>query len=306
MPARSIACGPASGPATRWTTCWTRPPCPRGGARSCQGAGRNDHHRAAFLLTLGVLIVVHEYGHYRVAVACGVKVLRFSVGFGRVLWRRQRTPDATEFVVCALPLGGYVRMLDEREAPVPAARTRRPSTASRWAPHGHRGRRPAGQPAAGGAAVCGAHWIGVVEPKAVMVHPGRHQPERPPACGGDWVRAIGPLTARTGPTCVGDRPALADHAGRMLQQRPAPAGDRPQGRGSAHTLSLDAGQAGAARGRRHFARKLGLGRLTANRCWAKSRRRPGGRGRAAARATACWPSTVDGRSADARRCANAS
>ena len=72
----------------------------------------------AFLFTLGVLIVVHEYGHYRVAVACGVKVLRFSVGFGRVLWRRQPRPDGTEFVVCALPLGGYVRMLDEREGPV--------------------------------------------------------------------------------------------------------------------------------------------------------------------------------------------
>ncbi|NWG76529.1 MAG: site-2 protease family protein, partial [Rubrivivax sp.] len=58
----------------------------------------------AFLVTLGVLIVVHEYGHYRVARACGVKVLRFSVGFGSALWRRQRTPDATEFVVGALPL----------------------------------------------------------------------------------------------------------------------------------------------------------------------------------------------------------
>ena len=72
----------------------------------------------AFVLTLGVLIVIHEYGHYRVAVACGVRVLRFSVGFGRVLWRRQATPDSTEFVVCALPLGGYVKMLDEREGPV--------------------------------------------------------------------------------------------------------------------------------------------------------------------------------------------
>src|SRR5450631_397345 len=72
----------------------------------------------AFVVTLGLLIVVHEYGHYRVAVACGVKVLRFSIGFGRVLWRRQAHPQATEFVVCALPLGGYVKMLDEREAPV--------------------------------------------------------------------------------------------------------------------------------------------------------------------------------------------
>ena len=75
----------------------------------------------AFLLTLGVLIAVHEYGHYRVAVACGVKVLRYSIGFGPVLWRRQATPDSTEFVLAAVPLGGYVRMLDEREAPVDAA-----------------------------------------------------------------------------------------------------------------------------------------------------------------------------------------
>jgi regulator of sigma E protease len=79
----------------------------------------------AFVLTLAVLIVVHEYGHYRVAKFCGVKVLRFSVGFGRVIWRRQSGPDATEFTLSALPLGGYVRMLDEREGPVdPAERER--------------------------------------------------------------------------------------------------------------------------------------------------------------------------------------
>src|SRR5678815_5658408 len=83
----------------------------------------------AFFLTLGVLIVVHEYGHYRVAVACGVKVLRFSVGFGRVLWRRQPRPDGTEFVVCALPFGGYVRMLDEREIGDRRRRTDRQSRA---------------------------------------------------------------------------------------------------------------------------------------------------------------------------------
>lgn len=71
-----------------------------------------------FLLTLGVLIVVHEYGHYRVARWCGVRVLRFSVGFGPVLWRRQRSHADTEFTVAAIPLGGYVRMLDQREAPV--------------------------------------------------------------------------------------------------------------------------------------------------------------------------------------------
>ncbi|MEG1203060.1 MAG: RIP metalloprotease RseP, partial [Comamonas sp.] len=72
----------------------------------------------AFVVALAILIAVHEYGHYRVAVACGVKVLRFSVGFGKPLlrWRKKNSP--TEFVIGAIPLGGYVRMLDEREAPV--------------------------------------------------------------------------------------------------------------------------------------------------------------------------------------------
>lgn len=77
----------------------------------------------AFLVTIAVLVVIHEYGHYRAAVACGVKVLRFSVGFGRVLWSRQK--GETEFVVCALPFGGYVKMLDEREAPVDASERHR-------------------------------------------------------------------------------------------------------------------------------------------------------------------------------------
>src|SRR5918999_1872505 len=72
----------------------------------------------AFIVALGVLIVVHEYGHYIVARLCGVKVLRFSVGFGRplALWRRGR--DQTEWVIAAVPFGGYVKMLDEREGTV--------------------------------------------------------------------------------------------------------------------------------------------------------------------------------------------
>lgn len=74
----------------------------------------------AFLVALGILIAVHEYGHYRVAVACGVRVLRFSVGFGPVLWRWQPRGSSTEFVLGAFPIGGYVKMLDEREAPVAA------------------------------------------------------------------------------------------------------------------------------------------------------------------------------------------
>jgi regulator of sigma E protease len=75
----------------------------------------------AFVVALGCLIVVHEFGHYAVARACGVKVLRFSVGFGKPLWCRRLGRDATEWVVAAFPLGGYVKMLDEREGHVDAA-----------------------------------------------------------------------------------------------------------------------------------------------------------------------------------------
>jgi len=69
----------------------------------------------AFLVALGLLIVVHELGHYWMARRCGVKVLRFSVGFGRPIARWVLGPDRTEWVIAAVPYGGYVRMLDERE-----------------------------------------------------------------------------------------------------------------------------------------------------------------------------------------------
>ncbi len=72
----------------------------------------------ALLLTLGILVTVHEFGHFWVARRCGVKVLRFSVGFGTPIYRYM-AKSGTEFVVAAIPLGGYVKMLDEREAPVP-------------------------------------------------------------------------------------------------------------------------------------------------------------------------------------------
>jgi len=69
------------------------------------------------LVTLGILVAVHEFGHFWVARRCGVKVLRFSIGFGKALWRRTAR-DGTEYVIAAVPLGGYVKMLDEREGPV--------------------------------------------------------------------------------------------------------------------------------------------------------------------------------------------
>ena len=79
----------------------------------------------AFIVALGVLIVVHEYGHYLIARLCRVKVLRFSVGFGRPLATWRLGPDQTEWVVAAIPFGGYVKMLDEREGDVPATEVHR-------------------------------------------------------------------------------------------------------------------------------------------------------------------------------------
>jgi len=70
----------------------------------------------SFLVALGVLVAVHEFGHFWVAQRLGVKILRFSLGFGPPLWRRQH--GETEFVIAAVPLGGYVKMLDEREGEV--------------------------------------------------------------------------------------------------------------------------------------------------------------------------------------------
>lgn len=71
-----------------------------------------------FILAIGILVSFHEFGHFWVARKTGVKVLRFSVGFGKVLWSRQKSPDDTEYVVSAIPLGGYVKMVDEREGEV--------------------------------------------------------------------------------------------------------------------------------------------------------------------------------------------
>jgi len=126
----------------------------------------------AFVVALGILIAVHEYGHYRVAVACGIKVLKFSIGFGKPVytWRLKNKP--TEFSIGMLPLGGYVKMLDEREAPVdPAERHLAFNT----------------QPLKSRAAVVAAgpianlllavllyavvNWSGLEEPKAILASP---------------------------------------------------------------------------------------------------------------------------------------
>lgn len=130
----------------------------------------------AFIVALGLLIAVHEYGHYRVAVACGVKVLRFSVGFGHTLYRwKPRKPRAgqdTEFVIGAFPLGGYVKMLDEREGPVDAAERDR---AFNTQPLKSRAAIVAAGPIANLLLAvllyAGVNWIGVQEPQAILGSP---------------------------------------------------------------------------------------------------------------------------------------
>ncbi len=69
----------------------------------------------SFVIALGILITFHEFGHYLVARPCGVKVLKFSIGFGKPLICKKWGKDQTEWVIAAIPLGGYVKMLDERE-----------------------------------------------------------------------------------------------------------------------------------------------------------------------------------------------
>jgi regulator of sigma E protease len=148
----------------------------------------------AFVVALGLLIAVHEYGHYRVAVACGVKVLRFSVGFGKPLltWHKKGSP--TEFVLCALPLGGYVRMLDEREAPVDAAERH---LAFNTQPLRSRAAIVAAGPAANlllaVVLYAAVNWSGVEEPKPVLASPSIGSlAEAAGLRGGEWVSQAGP------------------------------------------------------------------------------------------------------------------
>ena len=82
----------------------------------------------AFIVAISILVAVHEFGHFWVAKRLGFKVLRFSIGFGKPLWMRTAGPDRTEYAVAAIPLGGYVKLLDEREGPVAAAELERSFT----------------------------------------------------------------------------------------------------------------------------------------------------------------------------------
>ncbi|TXL15949.1 RIP metalloprotease RseP, partial [Methylococcaceae bacterium HT4] len=73
-----------------------------------------------FIVAIGLLVAIHEFGHFWVARKTGVKVVRFSIGFGKVIWKYQKDRASTEYVLSAIPLGGYVKMVDEREGDVSA------------------------------------------------------------------------------------------------------------------------------------------------------------------------------------------
>ena len=147
----------------------------------------------AFVVALGVLIAVHEYGHYRVAVACGVRVLRFSVGFGATLVRWQPRGSSTEFVIGAFPLGGYVKMLDEREGPVPADQRH---LAFNNQPLTSRAAIVAAGPLINlllaAALYCVVNWSGVEQPRAVLASPLQGSvAQRAGLSGGETVLAGG-------------------------------------------------------------------------------------------------------------------
>ena len=227
----------------RWPTCWRWMPAPAPRPMRRRFASRPDVPNlrripmltvVAFIVALGLLIAVHEYGHYRVAVACGVKVLRFSVGFGKTLYRwqpkRQHPGQNTEFVIGAFPLGGYVKMLDEREGPVaPEERHRAFNT----------------QPLRSRAAIVAAGPIANLL-LAVLLYTRRQLDRRPgagrqagAAGGGLAGRAGGSarrrarharrLRRRAGAGAVLRRPALAHDARRARRPRPH-ARDRGRGR----------------------------------------------------------------------------
>lgn len=143
----------------------------------------------SFVVALGLLIAVHEYGHYRVAVACGVKVLRFSIGFGQPLWRWTSPQSGTEYTLCALPLGGYVRMLDEREGPVdPAERHRAFNTQPLRARAAIVAAGPAANLLLAVLLYAAVSWSGVQEPEPVLSSPvPASLADRAGVRGGEWV-----------------------------------------------------------------------------------------------------------------------
>ncbi len=217
---------------------------------------------AAFLLALGPLIVFHELGHYTVARLCDVKVLRFSIGFGRPLVRWVRGRDRTEWVIAMIPFGGYVAMLDERETrngPIDAAELPRAFN-----------RKPVAQRiaivVAGPLAnlllavllYAGVAMVGVDEPRALFASPstgtptaaaGIAQPFEVTAIDGEPVRSLIDLRWKLLKTGV-------DHGAVTLAVQPA--GSDDQAGGASQTIAFDLGGYATKDFEGDFMPKLGL------------------------------------------------
>ena len=158
----------------------------------------------AFVVAISVLVAVHEYGHYIVGRWAGMKVLRFSIGFGRPVWSRIGGKDRTEYCISAIPLGGYVRFLDTREGPIPAADEGR---AFNQRPVPHRIAVLLAGPAFNFLFAIVAYWalfiygiptlvpaVGSVEPESYAAEAGLEQGDRIVAVGdvatADWETAL--------------------------------------------------------------------------------------------------------------------
>ena len=211
----------------------------------------------AFLIALTVLIFVHELGHYLVARWCGVKVLRFSIGFGRTIYTRRVGPDQTEWSVSLLPLGGYVKMLDERE---PSDEPIDPGELHRAFSRQSLGKRSlivAAGPVANFLLAIGLYWlinlVGVEEPVAILDKPATTSAAaRAGIVAGDRVVTVDAAQVRSWNDL---RLKLLDG---VVERRAVRLGVRRDGGATATELTLDTDGLAPGSVEKDFLRLLGL------------------------------------------------
>jgi len=188
----------------------------------------------AFAVTLGVLITFHELGHYVVARLAGVKVLRFSIGFGRIIWSRRIGRDATQWAISAIPLGGYVKMVDEREGEVvPADRPRAFNRQSVWRRSAIVAAGPLANLLLAVLLFAGTYMVGIPGQRAVLATPPAASPAAAAGlAAGDVVTAVDGESVRS----------WQDLRWRLLrlsgEDRVVLSVAHPNGVVSAHTLAL--------------------------------------------------------------------
>jgi regulator of sigma E protease len=241
-----------------------------------------------------ILVTVHEYGHYRAAVACGVAVRRFSVGFGAPVWRWQRDAQSTEFVIARWPLGGYVRMVDEADGDVPAALLPR---AFNRQPLRARAFIVAAGPMANAvlAVVLYAlvQWLGVEQALPKLATPAAHSlAERANVRAGDvvqWVR----LGDDAEPTAMASMEALRwQLAQAVVQGRDVVLGVSPDGGGPLQEIRLGVGALASREPDAATMNQIGLGQV-----WMAPRLReivPGGAAERAQLHARDWVLRIDG------------